>query len=124
MLALTKNEIKRDIREIERYLDDDQESDSSVRSSEILNSTYPVKPRKTLKVPIRLEKYNGDLATGENDEESNELDDLSAEDILEFMKVIEESRRHIFEAEREKEKLEIKYQVNHIYMHLSYMILL
>jgi hypothetical protein len=121
---LTKNEIKRDIREIERYLDDDQESDSSVRSSEILNSTYPVKPRKTLKVPIRLEKYNEDLATGENDEESNELDDLSAEDILEFMKVIEESRRHVFEAEREKEKLEIKYQVNHIFIHLSYMILL
>ena len=124
MLALTKNEIKRDIREIERYLDDDQESDSSVRSSEILNSTYPVKPRKTLKVPIRLEKYNEDLATGENDEDSNELDDLSAEDILEFMKVIEESRRHVFEAEREKEKLEIKYQVNHIFIHLSYMILL
>ena len=120
---MTKNEIKRDIREIERYLDDDQESDSSVKSSEILSSTYPVKPRKTLKVPIRLEKYNEDLTAGENGEDSNELDDLSAEDILEFMKVIEESRRHVFEAEREKEKLEIKYQVNHIFIHLSYMIL-
>lgn len=41
----------------------------------------------------------------------DEIEDLSAEDVIEFMRIIETSKRYVFEAEREREQLEIKYLV-------------
>lgn len=107
--ALTKAEIKRDVRDIERLLHEDSDSDSSVKSGDILSSNYPVKPRKTLKVPIRMDQSMGDDGADDSGDE-NVGEDLSTEDIIEFMKTIETCRRGVFEAEREKERLEIKYQ--------------
>ena len=113
MVSLSKNEIKRDIRDIERLLDDESDSDSSIKSRDVLQSNYPVKPRKTLKVPIRMDKSmaNDDYANGDDDDDDqNEIEDLSTEDVIEFMKIIETCRRPVFEAERERERLEIRYQ--------------
>ena len=107
--SLTKAEIKRDIRDIERLLNEDSDSDSSIKSGDILSSNYPVKPRKTLKVPIRMDSSLGDDGADDSGED-NTGEDLSTEDIIEFMKTIETCRRGVFEAEREKERLEIKYQ--------------
>ena len=108
MVPLTKNEVKRDIRDIERLMDDETDSDGSVKSSDIMSSNYPVKPRKTLKTPLRSDKLNEDQ--GSNDEPAD-IEDLSAEDVIDFMKIVESARRGVFEAERERERLEIKYQV-------------
>ena len=45
--ALTMIEIKKDLREVERYaIQDDSDSDSSVRSRDVPPSSYPVRPRK------------------------------------------------------------------------------
>ena len=98
---MTKAEIKRDIRDIERLLHEDSDSDSSVKSGDILSSNYPVKPRKTLKVPIRMDQSMGDDGADDSGDE-NVGEDLSTEDIIEFMKTIETCRRGVFEAEREK----------------------
>ena len=106
---MTKAEIKRDIRDIERLLAEDSDSDSSIKSGDILSSNYPVKPRKTLKVPIRMDNSMGDDGADDSADE-NAGEDLSTEDIIEFMKTVETCRRGVFEAEREKERLEIKYQ--------------
>jgi hypothetical protein len=89
-------------------LDDDTDSDTSVRSCDVLVSNYPVKPRKYLKPPSKHER---DEILG-NDGDGSGIEDLSAEDVIEFLKTIETARRGVFEAEREKERLEIKYQVS------------
>lgn len=54
IFCLSRQEVKKDLREIERNLQDDDEtdSDSSVKSEDILASSYPVKPRKTAKLRI------------------------------------------------------------------------
>ena len=44
---LTKPEIRKDMREIQRSLQADSDSECSVKSEDVLNSEYPVKPRKT-----------------------------------------------------------------------------
>jgi hypothetical protein len=45
--VLTKPEIRKDMREIQRSLHADSDSDCSVDSLDVLHSEYPVKPRKT-----------------------------------------------------------------------------
>ena len=94
-------------------MDDDSESESSIKSKDISNSNYPVKPRKTLKPPIRMDRsmVNDDYLNGDDDDDDPiDVEDLSTEDVLDFMKIIETCRRGVFEAERDKERLEIKYQ--------------
>jgi len=73
----------------------------------VLPSNYPVKPRKYLKPPTKQEREE----LFGNDPDGNDIEDLSADDVIEFMKTIESARHGVFEAEREKERLEIKYQV-------------
>jgi len=103
---LTRNEIKRDINLIESYYDSD--SDCSVSSSEAISSSYPVKPRNYPKLPKRDEMLlqakvvphsHIDIGAG-----------MSMDDSAEFMKAVEMARPDVFEAEKQREELEIRYQ--------------
>lgn len=106
MRPLSKNEIKKDINLIETR--DDSDSDCSVSSSEAIPSYYPVKPRNFARLPKKeeaildaqsIEPSNIDIGGG-----------MSMGDALEFMKAVETARNDVFEAEKEREILEIRYQ--------------
>ncbi|KAJ1409517.1 hypothetical protein B484DRAFT_436013, partial [Ochromonadaceae sp. CCMP2298] len=47
--GLSVMEIKDDLREMQQPHEDDTDSDSSIKSEDILDSIYPVQPRKTPK---------------------------------------------------------------------------
>ena len=100
------------MRDIEKTMKDqsDSESDCSVRSEDILSSSYPVKPRKTLRMPVRIDKNMLD-----DDDDDAGIEDGVVEETIDFLKTIEMARREVFEAEREREKYEIKYQVRSLH---------
>ena len=105
---LTRSEIKKDISLIESFYDSD-DSDASVSSSEAISSSYPVKPRNYAKLPKK-----DDLLLQGTAVPQSRLDvgaGMSMEDALEFMKAVEIARPDVFEAERERENIEIRYQV-------------
>ena len=101
--GLSRSEIKKDLHEIEYFDKSDCESVSSAASDDVLPSSYPVKPRRHPRVhrehrPNRTPKY---------DPETDDTFDSA----LEFMRVVEAARPEIFDAEKEREELEIRYQV-------------
>ena len=108
---LTRNEIKKDIGLIESYYDSD-DSDCSVSSSEAITSSYPVKPRNYAKLPKRddillqsrkVPHSNIDVGAG-----------MSMDDAMDFMKAVETARVDVYEGEKERENLEIRYQVGNM----------
>lgn len=109
MFGLTKIEIKKDFREIERFLqEDDTDSDSSVRSEDVLPSSYPVKPRKT---PRFLNNRNPNSINQGNQGDELEDGNLSydikaADDAFLLLKTIKATKREIYDAEIERERLE------------------
>ena len=79
-------------------------------SSEAVSSTYPVKPRNYTKLPKKDELLlqskivphsHIDIGAG-----------MSMNDAVEFMKAVEMARSDVFEGEKERENLEIRYQVS------------
>jgi hypothetical protein len=105
---LTRNEIKKDINLIESYYDSD-DSDVSVSSSEAISSTYPVKPRNFPKIP----KID-DLLLQSKVVSPSTIDigaGMSLDDAMEFLKAVETARTDVYEGEKERENLEIRYQV-------------
>lgn len=106
---LTRNEIKRDISLIESFYDSDN-SDASVSSSEAIPSTYPVKPRNFTK----LQKRDDALLLQARDVPHSHIHvggGMSVDDTIEFMKAVETARPDIYAGEKERENLEIRYQV-------------
>lgn len=103
---LTRSEIKKDFGIIEANYDSDN-SDVSVSSGEAISSSYPVKPRNFAKAPRReielqamsIPQSHIDIGGG-----------ISMDDAIAFMKAVEVARPEIFEAERQRENLEIRYQ--------------
>jgi hypothetical protein len=90
------------------------DSEGSVKSEDIMPSTYPVKPRKTPKPPL-----NGSAPPippplspggGPATEEEEEYDEVSLEDTIEFLRTVEKTREGIFHAEKQRQELEILYQ--------------
>ena len=106
MKPLSRNEIKKDISDIEYNERSDTESNSSVLSEEILNSTYPVKPRRHTKP--KIEQRIKQIIT----KDIGDIDQNIIEETVEFLRIVETARPDIFEAEKEREDIEIKYQVN------------
>eukprot|EP01041_Mallomonas_annulata_P009070 gene9070-18792_t len=102
--ALSKQESKKDLKEIERNLQEDSDSEESIKSDDILPSTYPVKPRRTPKLANKPIKISSHI---EDDNEDGR--DIGLDECLEFLKAVETNRHDIFEAEKEREKLEVQY---------------
>ena len=116
VLSLTKVEIRKDLREIDRNIQTDSDSDDTIKSEDILPSSYPVKPRKTPKASIRSQK----LSSLDDDVESD-YPETNPEESFELLRLIESSRRDILEGEQERERLELQYQVGNL-MIISYFI--
>lgn len=93
-------EIKKDVREMERNINDDTDSDSSILSDEVLVSSYPVKPRKAPKIMIPVKVAN----SGSMDTE--QYDGKAVEQTLAFLDAIMQSKKDMYTAECEREQLE------------------
>lgn len=113
---LSRSEIKKDLREMETFDQSDTEG-SSVTSDEVVASFYPVKPRKVLKisstaVPSKAMEVSveSDKAAVNGDDDAG-FDDMTMEETLDFLTCVETNRKDIYEAEKTRENLEIKYQV-------------
>jgi hypothetical protein len=104
VFGLSKTEVKKDVREMERSMPDDTDSDSSVRSEDVLPSSYPVKPRKTPKVLARDKSPSRNYHHDEAGE--HEYDYRTIEETLCFIDAIKKSKKDLFNAECERERLE------------------
>lgn len=102
---LSRNEIKKDLCEIECFDKSDSESVVSVQSDDVLPSSYPVKPRRHLRVQRERSSQRA------KDPKEQDAEQTSVEDAIEFLRIVESARPEIFDAEREREDLEIRYQV-------------
>ncbi len=105
LYELSKNEVRKDIRDIERTIPEDSDSDCSFKSDEILGSAYPVKPRKAPK----------SASKGTNKEAAAKIDALvakegqasSSEHALNFVRAIRFSRNELHIAEEKRERMEV-----------------
>ena len=104
VFGLSKTEVKKDVREMERSMPDDTDSDSSVRSEDVLPSSYPVKPRKTPKLLARDKSPSRNYHHDEAGE--HEYDYRTVEETLCFIDAIKKSKKDLFNAECERERLE------------------
>jgi hypothetical protein len=102
LLCLSVSEIKNDLALLRKCYDSD--SESSIRSEEVLTSEYPVKPRSNTQL-----KRENDLYQDENFKEINsEQVDLA----FTVIKSILSQRKDIYDAEFLREDLEIAHQVS------------
>lgn len=101
--ALSRHEVKKDLYEIEYFDKSDSDSSSSVLSEDIIASSYPVKPRRHPKARVEL-KPSGVVKDIESDQ-------INMEETIEFLRLVETVKPEIYEAEKEREILEIRYQV-------------
>jgi hypothetical protein len=110
--ALSRNEIKKDLYEIEYYDNkSDSESVCSAASDDVLTSSYPVKPRRHPRVQRDR--------TVRPPKDTTDQDSNSVESAIEFLRVVETARPEIFEAEKKREDLEIRYEVCQLFLCIS-----
>jgi hypothetical protein len=95
--------VKKDVKEITRMLQEDSDSESSVRSEDILPSNYPVKPRKVSRKNGR--SYAKDMSAAE-------YDPKSIEEAFAFLNHIQIRMRPLYEGERIREGLENQHVVS------------
>jgi hypothetical protein len=113
---LSRIEIKKDLNDIDSSLQSDTESIVSVASDDVLNSTYPVKPRRYPRQK-QLQHHQQQQQLAEQRSKSlmvqkeSDIDPNSIEETIDFLRVVEIAKPEIYEAEREREELEIKYHV-------------
>lgn len=105
-------EIKKDLKEVEKLLRANYLTDDECLSDDVLQSSFPVKPRKTSRLwPRKLSCIVEDVADSEQNEEY-------LHQIVDFFKTIEKSNKELFIAEEKREALEVKYQVGYYYLGL------
>lgn len=101
LIPLSEQDISVDLHELRGFLDD---SDSSVSSSEVLTSHYPVKPRKGLAArrdtDLRTDEFNLAPTNG------RELPSDKVDEALAFLKTMASKRKDLMEAEANREELE------------------
>lgn len=86
---------------MERNVNEDTDSDSSILSEDVLVSSYPVKPRKTPKVMMPVKP----IVTGPTDIE-REYDGKTVDQTLAFLDAIRRTKKDLYNAECERERLE------------------
>lgn len=104
--GLSSAEISLDLLELEKVDENDTDSISSVSSSEVLKSTYPVKPRGS----IQADKDDYDY-TQEDTFSSKEVNNAEIEEALIAIKAYALSNKEVYDAEVEREELEASYRV-------------
>jgi len=115
-MFLTKPEVRKDIREIQRTLNVDSDSEGSVMSEDVLDcrNDYPVKPRK-----IPRWGSGAGAHTHAHGAESPRVDDAGGsseqryydvqvvESTMQSLKTIQSTKPELWEAELERERLDI-----------------
>lgn len=102
--TLNSNEIHSDLRELQKLsYNSDTDSESSIKSDNILISNYPVKPRKGLQLPS-----NGDS----DDYFSNKENSAEVNEALAFIKRLSITHKDLYDAELQREELEMMYEVS------------
>ena len=86
---------------MERNVNEDTDSDSSIMSEDVLVSSYPVKPRKAPKVIIPVKP----VSTGPTDIE-REYDGKTVDQTLAFIDAVRRHKKDLYVAECERERLE------------------
>lgn len=103
IFILSHEEIKNDLQEIGKIIGHiDIDSDSSVKSEEVLSSSYPVKPRKTPK-NINAKSYSKEYTR-------TEYNSKAAEDLIAYIKSAKISNRSAYDAELLRERLENQHE--------------
>ena len=102
---LTKPEIRKDMREIQRSLQADSDSECSVKSEDVLNSEYPVKPRKTPRWHQSHHDHDsfGVARGGEGAGKIDFYDPKAADAILAEIKQIASTHKALYAKEKERE---------------------
>lgn len=109
ILKLSDQEIKSDFREVQRHRDSADSDDESIRSEDILSSSYPVKPRYP---PPPARQYYGST-TGKARRDAQQAMEQnrppSSDDIILFIKDLAKVRPDLCAAEEERERLEFQH---------------
>ena len=98
--ALSKAEIRKDVREMEQMVNSDTDTDSSIISEEVLVSSYPVKPRKTPKGPGSVQRA---LQVPLEAIVEKEIDGKTIEMTLAFIDTVKRSKDELYNAECQRE---------------------
>ena len=119
-MFLTKPEVRKDIREIQRTLNADSDSEGSVMSEDVLDcrNDYPVKPRKIPRWGSGLSREGaGHGLSGESPRGGGGDDMGSAEqryydvqvvdNTMQFLKNIQSTKTEMWEAEQNRDRLDI-----------------
>lgn len=108
MSKLSEREIQYDLEELAKNEDSNYtDSDSSIRSEDIISSQYPVQPRKGL----HLDK-DGDALGYFHHHGGKEINNAEINEALQFVKQIALSNREMQDAEQYREELESKFKVS------------
>ena len=105
VFALSKMEIKKDLREMMREVAFEEDTDGSVKSDDILSSTYPVKPRRA---PRRDRSYPSDhLMPHDSVDYSSSSVQIDIEEKLRFINMVESSKPEFVAADALKEERDV-----------------
>jgi len=117
--TLTGTEVRKDIRDIQRTAVYDSDSDCSVKSEDVLHSAYPVKPRRTPKNWVQMQQMNkGSDSQGHYHgiqhgrySQPSPADTALADQAIQYIDGIKSSKRDLYDAEEERERLEYQKEV-------------
>lgn len=107
------HEIHSDLCELQRIMspNNTDTDSSSVESDQVLESHYPVKPRRTIRL-FEREEFVPELGQPETSPE--------VEEALKMLQLMNHSNRDIFDLEAEREELEGTCEVGYFYHCLSF----
>jgi hypothetical protein len=108
-LFLTKPEVRKDIREIQRTLNVDSDSDCSVREHHVIDcrNDYPVKPRKTPRWGSSMNRDSSghmDYSRGRIDQVYYDYDVV--ETTMSYINNIKTNHPDLYEAEEERDRID------------------
>ena len=92
----------------------DSDSENSVKSDDVLVSTYPVKPRKTPKPVHRMQPY------GRGDSNPTRDAMMANDEALSYIRAIKYSRREVYDAEEQRESMDIASSVRCVKLYIKH----
>jgi hypothetical protein len=108
VFGLSNVEIKKDLREMMRDLAVDEDTDGSVKSDDILTSSYPVRPRKTPR------RDRGSLANSYSTIESADYNSMATQvdldEKLKYIASVEQEKNEIVHIDQVREERDVHYQ--------------
>ena len=110
VFALSKAEVKKDLREMEREMaSPEEDTDSSIKSDDVLSSTYPVRPRKTPRRDRTLLAQS--LSSSDTSYDfANVGSGTDIDEMLKYIQMIESTKPELLEIDKLREEKEVQYR--------------